>query len=77
MQVYIVYTNPISLFSIFEKMVPLLGESEGYAHKIVLAVENWGTPTITTDTYYYWLLLREYVEPEPAHGAWGAEEAVV
>lgn len=31
----------------------------------------------SADLYVDWVLIRKYVSPEPVHGAWGAEEAVV
>ncbi len=40
-----------------------------------LGVQNWGSST--TDVQIQFIVVRKYVDPEPSHGVWGAEEPVV
>jgi len=35
-----------------------------------------GTPGGYCDAYFRWIAIRKYVDPEPSHGSWGAEESV-
>lgn len=47
------------------------------AHKVKITDSAWAGSISPTDVYYYWLAIRKWVDPEPSHGAWGSEEAVV
>lgn len=42
-----------------------------------LYLKNWSPIFNDQETVIDWVFLRKYVDPEPTHGAWGSEEAVV
>lgn len=63
-------------------------EAKGYADDIEIAIGSYAPDTDTIgaqlycrdseyDLYCDWILIRKYADPEPAHGDWGSEEAVM
>jgi len=64
------------------------GESKAYQDDTLLATHTTNIPTVDQvarfaegkvsgqDVYVNWVFTRKYVDPEPTHGAWGAEESL-